>query len=200
MSRVARQQTECDKQENTSATHCSVHDDRFYHPLALEARTSGFVGHLLYAHQSLIIAHCGAYALLLDGTVACWGRNYNYATDVVDFLIDKATPTVIAGISGVVSIAAGLYNTCVLHKDATLACWSNNYFGQLGDGTTADSTMPVSLGVPALSGVAEIAAGSWHSCARLNDKTVKCWGDNSAGQLGNGTTLSSSVPVTVLVL
>ena len=65
----------------------------------------------------------------------------------------------------------------------------------MGDGTTSDSTVPVS--VTGLTGATAIAAGSAHTCALITGGTVKCWGDNETGQLGNGTTGNFDVPVSV---
>jgi hypothetical protein len=72
-------------------------------------------------------------------------------------------------------------------------CWGDNQYGKLGDGTTIDRDIPVD--VAGLGGVATaIAAGTWHSCALMAGGGVRCWGDNRSGQLGNGTTISRSVP------
>jgi alpha-tubulin suppressor-like RCC1 family protein len=77
-----------------------------------------------------------------------------------------------------------------------VAAWGENFFGQLGNGSTArHSEVPVP--VSGLSGVTAIAAGGGHSLALLSNGTVMAWGDNSEGQLGNGTTTNSDVPVPV---
>ncbi len=76
-----------------------------------------------------------------------------------------------------------------------VAAWGRNSEGQLGDGGTTDSDLPVA--VSGLSGVTAIAAGDDHSLALLSNGSVVAWGENLNGQLGNGSTKSSDVPVAV---
>lgn len=94
-----------------------------------------------------------------------------------------------------VSITTGGFFTCALFDDGTVRCWGYNYHGQLGDGTTTDSNVPVL--VSGLSNVSSISAGDHHTCAVMEDGTARCWGDNYYGQLGDGTTTDSKVPVVV---
>jgi len=88
--------------------------------------------------------------------------------------------------TGVISIAAGGYHTCVLLTDGIIKCWGNNQYGQLGNGVSKsvqnEPVYVVELGGNAVS----ITAGEYHTCALLSDGRVQCWGLNGAGQLGNG--------------
>ncbi len=92
-------------------------------------------------------------------------------------------------------VAAGNSHSCAALSDGTVKCWGNNFYGQLGNGTTTNSSVPVS--VSGITNATVVAADNNHSCAALSDGTVKCWGKNYYGGLGNGTTTNSSVPVSV---
>ena len=88
--------------------------------------------------------------------------------------------------------AKGKRHACA-QTDRGLYCWGANESGQLGDGTTRSSEIPVM--VHGVGNVAEIAAGSRHTCVRTASGTVACWGANDSFQLANGTTTPSSTPV-----
>ena len=145
-----------------------------------------------------------ACALLVGGTVQCWGSNAdgqlgNGSTT------SSATPVPVSDVTGAAAIAAGGSYACALIADGTVACWGDNGYGELGLGTSSGpqtcgnnepcATTPVK--VPNLSGVTAIAAGARSTCALLSDGTVRCWGWNDAGELGNRTTMTSSTPVAV---
>ncbi|MFV1991758.1 MAG: RCC1 domain-containing protein [Acidimicrobiales bacterium] len=99
--------------------------------------------------------------------------------------------------AGVVQVEGGSLHTCAITAGGGLQCWGANSYGQLGDGTTTDSSVPVVVS-GLQNGVLDVAAGLWHSCAVVSGGGVKCWGNNSFGQLGDGTTTDSSVPLDVL--
>jgi alpha-tubulin suppressor-like RCC1 family protein len=89
---------------------------------------------------------------------------------------------------------AGLNFSCALESDGTARCWGLNANGQLGNGTTTQSTTPVV--VSGLTGATSLGVGEAFACA-VTGGAVKCWGYNGNGSLGNGTTTSSSTPVAV---
>ncbi|MFH1435563.1 MAG: hypothetical protein ABIJ56_07575 [Pseudomonadota bacterium] len=99
-------------------------------------------------------------------------------------------------LTGVVASAGGTGHTCALDDRGAVSCWGSNLLGQLGNGDSEDSFIPVQVeGLE--SGVAEIAAGNNHACALMSSGSVKCWGGGSAGQLGNGSTDNRRMPVDV---
>jgi alpha-tubulin suppressor-like RCC1 family protein len=94
-------------------------------------------------------------------------------------------------------LAAGEDHACVVVTGATVKCWGLNNAGQVGNGSDAGGSVSRPTRVIGLSGVAAVAAGDNHSCALLKVGTVKCWGLNDAGELGDGTTISVAAPVDV---
>jgi cysteine-rich repeat protein len=94
-------------------------------------------------------------------------------------------------LSKVIAMAAGSTHTCALLREGLVRCWGANDFGQLGLGTSADlsAQKPYQNGVVALGApAAAIAAGRAHTCALMQDASVRCWGQNDFGQLGLGHT------------
>jgi len=137
-------------------------------------------------------------ALLKNGTVQCWGQN-NHGQLGNGSTSNSTTPVPVTGLTGVVQVAVADSATCALTNAGGVWCWGANLFGELGNGTTTDSDVPV--GVSGLtSGVVSIAASDSTICAALSTGQVDCWGDNSVGELGTGTVGSpptSDTPVTV---
>jgi alpha-tubulin suppressor-like RCC1 family protein len=138
-------------------------------------------------------------ALMADGQVKCWGWNGNGQLGIGRIDAGSSTPLTVVGLGApVTKITAGEYHTCALTAAGQMACWGNNVSGQLGGGTI-EMTSSTPVTVPGLGGtVIDIAAGSSHTCALMMGGGVKCWGDNSTGQLGNGATgTGGSAPVNV---
>ena len=137
-------------------------------------------------------------AILDDGSVRCWGDNKNgqlgdgtRTNSIIPIL--AATPL---GKSAV-SLSTGAEHTCAIFDDGTLRCWGGNSNGQLGDGTLIERTTPTLINLGSGKSAIGISLGQTHSCAILNDNSVKCWGSNSNGQLGDGTTIDSPSPKSV---
>jgi alpha-tubulin suppressor-like RCC1 family protein/subtilisin-like proprotein convertase family protein len=138
-------------------------------------------------------------AILDDGSVKCWGYN-GYGGLGDGTYTDSSTPSSSVDLGTgltAVSIATGYYHSCAILSDASLKCWGRNYDGQLGDGTTTSSSSPVSITLDTGRSVLAVAAGSGHTCTILDNMSVQCWGSNSAGQLGDGTTIDSTTPTYV---
>ncbi len=132
-------------------------------------------------------------ALTTTGGVKCWG--VNYLGQLGDgTTTSRYTPVDVTGLSsGVASITE---SGCALTTTGGVKCWGDNSHGQLGDGTTTYQYTPVDV-TGLSSGVASITEKGLHTCALTTSGGVKCWGDNSYGQLGDGTTTSRYTPVDV---
>jgi hypothetical protein len=148
------------------------------------------------------------YALKSDGTVWAWGDNSD--GELGDGTTANSTvPVQVKGLTGVTAISGGGRGGCcnyaayALKSDGTVWAWGDNEDGELGDGTTASSTVPVQVkgltGVTAVSGGGSGATVNGDSAgyARKSDGTVWAWGYNGDGELGDGTTAGSTVPVQV---
>jgi alpha-tubulin suppressor-like RCC1 family protein len=161
-------------------------------PVAVSGLSSGAVA--VAAGQNY------ACALTTSGA-ACWGSNAygQLGTNMPGYLPYSYSPVAVAGLSSgvsAISAQASSHHTCVVTAAGGVKCWGWNSDGQLGNGTTTDSNVPVDVSGLS-SGVKAVAVGAAHTCALTTSGGVQCWGYNSSGQLGNDSTTDSSVPVPV---
>jgi alpha-tubulin suppressor-like RCC1 family protein len=135
-----------------------------------------------------------ACALAMGGGVVCWGGGElgNGSTT------SSPVPVQVTGLtSGVTAVSAGYYSVCALTAGGNVQCWGEDANkGQLGNNSTAGSTVPVQV-TGLTSGVTAVSVGWSSACAVIAGGGIDCWGDNSGGQLGNNSMTSSLVPVRV---
>jgi alpha-tubulin suppressor-like RCC1 family protein len=132
-------------------------------------------------------------AISADGQVLCWGADD--AGQLGDGGgVDRRTPVPVAGLAGATDVAAGDAFSCAVLADGSARCWGDDTYGQLGDATppAAGARPPATV---ALTGLRALSAHWQHACALRDDETVWCWGSNSFGQLGDGSSDDRSAPV-----
>jgi len=123
-------------------------------------------------------------ATFVNSGIRCWGIN--------------SEPRDVLGDAGILLNATQTSGTCTTISGGTVRCWGYNEVGQLGNGTT--DNLPWRRNSVLVSGIesaAQVAAGRSTACARLTDGTLRCWGYNEFGQLGNGNNISQATPVRV---
>ena len=145
-----------------------------------------------------------ACAISLSNRAYCWGSGSsgalgNNSTTNSSIPVAVNTTGVLAG-KAIKQISTGFSHTCAIASDDKAYCWGSGSNGQLGNNSTTNSSIPVAVnttGVLAGKTIKQISAGSFHTCAIASDNKAYCWGSGSNGQLGNGTTSMTKVPVAV---
>lgn len=170
-----------------------------YYPIPVTGLSSGVTKLVSGGYYYPDVRSASRTCAIVSGAAKCWG--YQSMGELGNNGGGSSlTPVDVVGLTSDVTdidtsdIGYGGF-TCAVHNGAA-KCWGNNSNGQLGNGTTTVSPVPVTVSGLS-SGVVSIAVGENHACAALSDGTVKCWGNNAQGQFGDGTTTSSTVPVTV---
>lgn len=135
-------------------------------------------------------------AVTSAGTVKCWGANpQGQLGDGTT--TPQTTPQTVPGLNDVVEVSAGWQHACALTTVGGVKCWGLNTNDQTGTGSALLS-VPIPTDVVGLgSGVAAISSGLFHTCALTDTGGVKCWGNNSSGELGDDSTTSQRTPVDV---
>ncbi len=132
-----------------------------------------------------------------DGTVSCWGHDDlgQCGTGEVHPYRIHGSPKQIKGLTGIAQVAAGRQFSCALSGQGDVWCWGASALGQLGAGVFgagSEALLPIQSATP--KNVVAVDAGDTHACALTQSGSVYCWGDNSAGQLGDGTVLPKASP------
>lgn len=134
-------------------------------------------------------------AVRASGAVVCWGNN-SYG-QLGDGTVTARTGLItVGGVSDAVAITAGEHYTCARRRGGAVVCWGRNQSGQLGSGSTAAfSATPVE--VMGLTGATLVRAGMRHACALAAGGALRCWGENTFSQVGDGATANRATPVAV---
>ena len=157
-------------------------------PISVPGVTSGVT--------SLSAGYQHVCAVTSAGAAICWGENQSGQLGD-GTIVDKLSPTQVVGLdSGIAAIAAGQFHSCALTTAGGVMCWGYNGYGELGDGSETDSSVPVTVtGLP--SGITSVTAGSYHTCALTTAGGVLCWGLGHDGEIGDGSNTSRKTPVVV---
>jgi alpha-tubulin suppressor-like RCC1 family protein len=158
-----------------------------------------------YTAKSLSAGDSHACVILSDDALKCWGRNTYGQLGIGDNLnrgdakneMGNNLPKVNLGVGKTAKfVSAGTDHTCAILNDDTLKCWGDNTYGQLGYSNTTTISSPNNAPVSFATGrsVLQVSAGIAHTCALLDDNTVRCWGKNESGQLGRENTDSLTAP------
>jgi len=135
-------------------------------------------------------------AVEASGRVLCWGNNMAGQLGLGNLDSGQLTPVAVPGIDDAIAVAAAELVTCVLHATGTISCWGENSYGELGDGTTEDRTLPGA--VEGIDGAIDLAVGHFHSCAPRSSGAISCWGLRGYGVFGDATAGWMPTPVSTL--
>jgi len=139
-------------------------------------------------------------ALLNSGDVECWGAN-NFGELGDGSTTDSKSPVFVTGIGpGVRAIAAGDATMCAILISTQVACWGDNNFGEIGNGSLggqSDTPVLVSGGSFLSDGASIGLSMGQTSCGLDNNEVAQCWGFNGDGEMGDGTTTSAGTPAVV---
>lgn len=169
-------------------------------PRKFPVHVKGVGGADLLSNIKAVSGSFHSLALASDGEVYAWGENaQGQLGDGTN--TPSTTPVQVKNLDGVLAISAGYQHSLALRWDGTVFAWGNNEKGQLGNGNNTPSTTPLQVkgvkGVGSLSNIVAVSAGYDASCALGADGEVYTWGDNTFGELGNGTIIPSTTPVQV---
>ncbi len=143
-----------------------------------------------------------ACAITMMGGLKCWGNNRDgqLGNGLVNDNRGVPVPVDVVGLTnGVAAVVPKGSSTCALTTVGGVKCWGNDTWGVLGNGELGSSRIPTDV-VGLTTGVAAIAMSGSHACALTTEGSVKCWGYNFHGELGDGTRVNRETPVDVVGL
>jgi alpha-tubulin suppressor-like RCC1 family protein len=132
-------------------------------------------------------------AVRKNGQVYCWGYNaYGQLGDGTTS--NRAIPTLVSGgFTDWIEVSSGGFHTCARRINGQLYCWGYNNYGQLGNGTLTNQTVPA-LVAGGFTDWVTVTTGLYHACAVRSSGALYCWGYNFFGQLGIGSTTNQNTP------
>lgn len=159
------------------------------------------VGDPLTGIEQIAIGSGHVCALMTDTSAVCWGQNL---TGEIGDGTTQPRPRPVAvqqqggtPLTGITQLSLGDMHSCALLASGQARCWGQN-MGTIGDGTRTNRKRAVLVqngtGTGPLTGIVQLAAGSQHTCALLSGHTVRCFGENGQGQIGDGTTTARLLP------
>ena len=139
----------------------------------------------------------------VDGTVRSWGMNFKGQLGDGTTSVGVNTPVPVSGLSGVTALGAGGAHSLALLSNGTVYSWGSNDTAALGDNTVSETDTPIQVKDPGddsgfLTAVMAIAVGDLYNLVLLTDGTMRGWGFNALGTLGDGTNIERSFPVPVI--
>jgi alpha-tubulin suppressor-like RCC1 family protein len=139
-------------------------------------------------------------AVTAEGQARCWGANFEGNFGIGVITNETPNPQTLTSYIDVTTFSPGIRFGCFVNAFGVVFCAGRNDFGQLGNASAPNpSITPVAVDiVPRASMGAQISAGTAHTCATISDGTIRCWGSNGSGRLGDGTTTARPVPVTAV--
>ncbi|MDX9719879.1 MAG: hypothetical protein RBU37_03965 [Myxococcota bacterium] len=132
-----------------------------------------------------------------ENEVFCWGdnseRQLGCSSSTGFFKVPCAVQNTGSGgtDNAITKVTAGLHHSCGITTDQAVYCWGDNQYGQLGNGTSTDSSLPVRVTFGSGIKLVAISAGDWHTCAIDEDQQVWCWGRNDLGQIGSNESFTT---------
>jgi alpha-tubulin suppressor-like RCC1 family protein len=131
-------------------------------------------------------------AVLLDGSVACWGGNTSGQLGD-GTTTDRLTAVSVVGLSGAAEVVVGGTHTCARLSSGEVSCWGSNEYGQVSNGNAGMDQRLTPTKVPGVSGVKQIILSNWSTPARMSDGTVWFWGYEGNAATSTAAALPSKI-------